>query len=78
MQRLIEIINKSDETSNKEEKIFAYNLLGKAYLQSGDKDKAIKVLSDSLEIEPNQPEIASLISKPDTTSYKRKIISIDD
>ncbi len=78
MQRLIEIINKSDETSNNKEKVFAYNLLGKAYLQSGDKDKAIKALSDSLEIEPNQPEIASLISKPDSASYKRKIISIDD
>ena len=39
------------------------NALGEAYYKSGQREKAIEVLSESLKIEPNQPEVKSFLEK---------------
>jgi len=39
------------------------NPLGECYLNTGDKERALKVWTRSLEINPNQPEIKSLVDK---------------
>lgn len=39
------------------------NALGEAYYKSGQREKAMEVLSESLEIEPNQPQVKSFLEK---------------
>ena len=39
------------------------NALGEAYYKSGQREKAIEVLSESLKVDPNQPQVKSFLEK---------------
>ena len=39
------------------------NALGEAYYKSGQREKTMEVLSESLKIEPNQPQVKSFLEK---------------
>ena len=61
--------NDEDLEKSKDPEIeFAYEILGKAYIQMGEKEKAIKAWEDSLEINPDQPDIISLINSSPSPS----------
>lgn len=83
MEQLFDVQKKINDTEIQESSInkeieLAYNLLGKAYLQLGDQEKAKKAFESSLMINSDQPEIDSLINSSSTPSYKRTILSLDD
>lgn len=56
----------------------ARELLGKSYLQLGDKAKAMKVWKKSLNMNPDQPELVSLMETSSDPAYKRNSLSIED
>lgn len=49
-------------------------LLGKIYLHLGKKEKAVEILQRSLRLNPNQPEVVSLLNE---TGYEQVNLSID-
>ncbi|MGB9594816.1 MAG: tetratricopeptide repeat protein [Candidatus Poribacteria bacterium] len=57
---------------------FAYEILGKAYMQIGEREKAINIWQNSLKINPSQPEIIQLINSSSNRSYTKTNLSIDD
>jgi tetratricopeptide (TPR) repeat protein len=68
---------KAGETQNSEAGL-ARELLGKSYLQLGDKAKAMEVWKKSLSMNPNQPELVSLMETSSDPAYKRNSLSIED
>ena len=82
MQRALEIKEKTQETENKPpidcNFELVYNLLGQAYMQLGEKEKAREAFETSIQLNPNQPEIVSNINSSKSSLYEKTILSIDD
>ena len=55
-----------------------YELLGMAYREIGDKAKALEVWRESLEANPDQPGIVSLIDGSPSPIYQKTTLSIED
>ena len=57
---------------------FMHELLGLSYMQLGDKEKAIEIWKKSLEANPDQPRLISLIDDSFDQTYGKTTLSIDD
>jgi tetratricopeptide (TPR) repeat protein len=57
---------------------FAYEMLGKAYMHIGERERAISLWQDSLKVNPDQPKIISLLNNSPAKPYAKTTLSIDD
>jgi len=85
MEQYIEVRGELAEAQSQEdgeiqdpETGLVYELLGRAYMQLGDKEKAVEVWKRSLEMNPDQPELVLLINDSPAPKYKRITLSIED
>jgi len=53
LRRAVELAPESDE---------AYNLLGRVLAVSGERDKAIKAIEKSLSLNPDQPDLTTILN----------------
>ena len=79
MERYVKFIEEQENTEDQNSQTeFAYELLGLSYMQSGNKEKAIEIWKKSLEANPDQPRLMSLIGDSPDQAYKSTTLSIDD
>ncbi len=76
--RMMSLEGKDIEKTPDVEVESAYEMLGKAYMQIGEKEKAIGIWQNSLKLNPLQPEIIQLINNSLERSYAKTNLSIDD
>ena len=58
-----------------------YGILGRSYLQLGNEEKAMESFKESLRINPDQPELISImddLSSSPASTYRRTTLSIDE
>lgn len=76
--RMLNLEGKDIEKKHDADVEFAYEMLGKAYMQIGEREKAISIWQNSLKVNPSQPEIIQLINSYSNRSYTKANLSIDD
>lgn len=81
IKRIEEQEDAQDQATQKDQEPqteFAHELLGLSYMQLGDKEKAIEIWKKSLEANPDQPRLISLIDGSHDQTYRKTTLSIDD
>jgi len=79
MERYIELVKEQDITEEQEPQTeLAREILGLSYMQMGDKEKAAGVWKESLEENPGQPRLISLMEDSSDQTYRKTTLSIDD
>lgn len=76
--RMMSLEGKDIEKTHDLDVEFVYEMLGKAYMQIGEREKAMNIWQNSLKINPSQPEIIYLINNSSNKSYTKTNLSIDD
>lgn len=76
--KMLDLEGKDIEKTHDADVEFAYGLLGKAYMQIGEREKAISIWQNSLKMNSSQPEIIQLINSSTNRSYTKTNLSIDD
>jgi len=75
---LMNALGQELEKTHDPEVELVYEIMGRAYMQLGDKAKATEVWEKSLEINPDQPKILSLMKASSPPAYRKTALSIDD
>lgn len=79
MEYCVKLINEQALVQEQDLQIeLVYELLGMSYMQMGNREKAVEIWNMSLDMNPDQPRIVSLINGSHEQTYKKTTLSIDD